>query len=117
MLCDTRRTMSMVFTVARDGPRLTQNSGVLGSFRTRSYDISQNPNMREGAVDYYGMLVDIIILNYNGEFSVPLFKCEWADTMGKRGKKVDALGITSVNFSRLIHTGVSPDDEPYLVSD
>ena len=30
---------------------------------------------------------------------------------------MDALGITSVNFSRLIHTGASPDDEPYLVAD
>ena len=73
--------------------------------------------MHVGAVDYYGKLVDIIVLNYNGEFLVPLFKCEWADTRGKRGKKVDDLGITSVNFSRLIHTGVSSDDEPYLVAD
>ena len=40
-----------------------------------------------------------------------------ADTRGKRGKKVDVLGITSVNFSRLFHTGALPDDEPYIIAD
>ena len=35
---------------------------------------------------------------------------------GKRGKKVDNLGITSVNFWRLFHTGALPDDEPYIVA-
>ena len=73
--------------------------------------------MRLGAVEYYGKLVEIIVLNYNGEFFVPLFKCDWADTRGKRGKRLDSLGITSVNFSRLIHTGESLDDEPYITAD
>ena len=104
-------------TVARDGSRLTQNSGVFGSFGTRSYASRNDAQARLGEVHYYGKLVDILVLNYNGAFPVPLFKCDWADTRGKRGKNVDVLGITSVNFSRLFHTGALPDDEPYIVAD
>lgn len=103
-------------TVARDAGCNTQNSGVFGSFGTRSYSNPQEAEMHMGSVDYYGKLVDIIVLQYHS-FTVPLFKCDWADTRNQRGKKVDHLGITSVNFSRLIHTGVSPDDEPYIVAD
>ena len=104
-------------TVSRDVSRLTQNSGVYGTFGTRSYVTSQDDQMHLGDVEYYGKLVDIIVLNYNSEFTIPLFKCDWADTRGQRGKRVDNLGITSVNFSRLIHTGASPDDEPYIIAD
>ena len=30
---------------------------------------------------------------------------------------VDNLKIKPVNFSRFIHIGVSPDDEPYIIDD
>ena len=42
-----------------------------------------------------------------------LFKCLWANPSGV---KKDELGITSVNFSRLVHTGQSGDDEPYILA-
>ena len=102
-------------TVARDAGTTTQNSGVYGTFGTRSYNNVEDPQARLGEVEYYGKLVDIIVLNYHS-FSVPLFKCDWADTRSQRGKTVDRLGITSVNFSRLIHTGASEEDEPYIVA-
>ena len=70
--------------------------------------------MRYGGVPYYGKLVDIIELNYDGLFTVPLFKCEWANTTNPRGMKKDKLGFTSINFGRLIHTGEQEDDEPYI---
>ena len=70
--------------------------------------------MRYGGVPYYGKLVDIIELNYNGVFSVTLFKCEWANTTYPRGIKTDKLGFTSINFTRPIHTGEHEDDEPYI---
>ena len=63
---------------------------------------------------YYGKLVDIIELNYNGVFSVTLFKCEWANKTHPRGIKTDKLGFTSINFTRPIHTGEHEDDEPYI---
>jgi hypothetical protein len=70
--------------------------------------------MKFGGVNYYGKLVDIIELNYSGLFMVPLFKCEWANTTNPRGMKIDKLGFTSINFTRLIHTGEHEDDEPYI---
>nr|XP_029149677.1 uncharacterized protein LOC112758623 [Arachis hypogaea] len=101
-------------TVEREKGLKTQNSGIFGTFGTRSYSRNSDPNMRFGAVPYYEKLVDIIELNYDGIFFVTLFKCEWANTTNPRAMKVDKLGFTSINFSRLIHTGEHEDDEPYI---
>ncbi|XP_061343726.1 uncharacterized protein LOC133289743 [Gastrolobium bilobum] len=101
-------------TLARDNGLKTQNSGVYGSFGTRSYYSNNDPQMRFGDVLYYGKLVDIIEINYCGLFTVPLFKCQWANTTNPRGIKKDKLGFTSINFNRLIHTGEHEDDEPYI---
>jgi hypothetical protein len=101
-------------TVARDRGLKSQNSGVWGTFGTRSYSSSSDTQMSFGEVHYFGKLVDIIELKYNGLFTVPLFKCEWANTTNPRGIKKDKLGFTSINFSRLIHSGERDDDEPYI---
>ena len=71
--------------------------------------------MHFGGITYYGKLIDIIELSYQ-LFTVTLFKCSWANTTTSRGLATDHLGITSVNFSRLIHTGASEDDEPYILA-
>ncbi|XP_061371520.1 uncharacterized protein LOC133314095 [Gastrolobium bilobum] len=47
-------------------------------------------------------------------YSITLFKCQWANTTNPRGIKKDNLGFTSINFTRLIHTGENEDDEPYI---
>lgn len=101
-------------TLERDERLKTQNSGVFGTFGTRSYSSSSDAQMRFGGVPYYGKLVDIIELSYTGVFTVALFKCQWANTTTSRGMKKDDLGFTSVNFARLIHTGQHEDDEPYI---
>ncbi|XP_020209291.1 uncharacterized protein LOC109794234 [Cajanus cajan] len=100
-------------TLTRDNLLKTQNSGVFGMFGTRSYSSNSDAHMRFGGVPYYGRLVDIIEICYNG-FNVPMFKCEWADTTTSRGIKEDKLGFISINFARLIHTGEKEDDEPYI---
>ncbi|XP_057444525.1 uncharacterized protein LOC130736753 [Lotus japonicus] len=101
-------------TVARDKGLRTQNSGVFGSFGTRSYSSRSDTQMRFGGVPYYGKLIDIIELSYSGLFTVPLFKCKWANTTNPRGMKKDDLGFTSINFTRPIHTGDHEDDEPFI---
>jgi hypothetical protein len=100
-------------TLARDKLLKTQNSGVFGSFGTRSYSSSSDDQMRFGDVPYYGRLIDIVELFYCG-FSIVMFKCEWANTTNPRGMKKDKLGFTSINFARLRHTGEHEDDEPYI---
>ncbi|XP_061347422.1 uncharacterized protein LOC133292947 [Gastrolobium bilobum] len=101
-------------TLEREKNLKTQNSGVYGTFDTRSYSSSKDGQMICGGVPYYGKLIDIIEINYNGLFTVALFKCQWADTTTQRGLKKDKLGFTQVNFSKLIHTGEKEDDEPYI---
>ncbi|XP_058770484.1 uncharacterized protein LOC131644106 isoform X1 [Vicia villosa] len=100
-------------TLERDNLLKTQNSGVFGMFGTRSYSSNSDTQMRFGGVPYYGRLIDIIVLSYDG-FTVPMFKCEWANTINPRGIKIDKLGFTSINFTRLLHSGEHEDNEPYI---
>ncbi|CAK8536725.1 unnamed protein product [Lathyrus sativus] len=100
-------------TLERDNLLKTQNSGVFGLFGTRSYSSNSDTQMRFGGVPYYGRLVDIIVLSYDG-FTVPMFKCEWANTTNPRGIKIDKLGFTSINFTKLLHSGEHEDNEPYI---
>jgi hypothetical protein len=100
-------------TLSRDTLLKTQNSGVFGMFGTRSYSSSSDAQMRFGGVPYYGRLINIIELCYDG-FTVPMFKCEWANTTNPRGIKTDKLGFSSINFARLISTGENEDDEPFI---
>ncbi|KAK2403534.1 hypothetical protein QL285_052960 [Trifolium repens] len=100
-------------TLARDTLLKTQNSGVFGMFGTRSYSSNSDAQMRFGGVPYYGRLINIIELCYDG-FTVPMFKCEWANTTNPRGIKTDSLGFRSINFARSISTGEKEDDEPFI---
>ncbi|XP_025675671.1 uncharacterized protein [Arachis hypogaea] len=103
-------------TMEKEEGMKTQNSGVYVSSNTRSYASMRDNKVAVGSVPYYGKIVDIIELNYSCRFSVVLFKCVWADTTTSRGLKQDHLGLTSVNFSRSIHTGDQEDHEPYILA-
>ncbi|OMO52139.1 Zinc finger, CCHC-type [Corchorus capsularis] len=96
--------------------RRTQNSGVVATSSTISYASARDRNPLEGDVNYYGILNDIIELDYYDKFKVVLFRCDWADVNTSRGVKKDQFGFTLVNFSHLIHTGQQLMDEPYVFS-
>ena len=51
--------------------RKTQNSGVC--------------IVNEGGATYYGILINIIELNYFDKYRYILFKCQWVDIIGGRG--------------------------------
>ena len=66
---------------------------------------------------YYGILIDIIELNYSDKYRYVLFKCQWVDIISGRGcKKKNEFGFPLVNFSRLIHTSGRLIDEPYVLA-
>ncbi|KAK5824488.1 hypothetical protein PVK06_019263 [Gossypium arboreum] len=94
----------------------TQNCGVIVNSSITSYASARDSNLVEGNVEYYGLLTDIIELNYYGRWKVVLFRCDWADVNTARGIKEDQIGFTMLNFSRLIHTGQQLKDEPYVFS-
>ncbi|KAK5845466.1 hypothetical protein PVK06_001654 [Gossypium arboreum] len=76
----------------------------------------RDSNPVEGNVEYYGLLTDIIELDYYGKWKVVLFRCDRADVNTARRIKKDQFGFTMVNLSRLIHTGQQLMDEPYVFS-
>ncbi|KAK5771366.1 hypothetical protein PVK06_047568 [Gossypium arboreum] len=103
-------------TKYRERLRRTQNCGVVVNSLITSYASARDSNPVEGNVEYYGLLTDIIELDYYGKWKVVLFRCDWADANTVRGIKNDQFGFTMVNFSRLIHTGEHLIDEPYVFS-
>ncbi|XP_073362524.1 uncharacterized protein [Aegilops tauschii subsp. strangulata] len=92
----------------------TQNSGVMVTAKTSSYDSARDANPVLRDVTYYGRVIDIVELNYSGQFSVVLFKCEWVNVFSETGMKKDKYGYTLVNFSHLIHKGEKIEHEPFI---
>ncbi|XP_039134228.1 uncharacterized protein LOC120271620 [Dioscorea cayenensis subsp. rotundata] len=103
-------------TKSRERLRRTQNSGCIVTSSTMSYASASDGNPLEGKLDYYGVLNDIIELDYFNKYKIVLFRCDWADISTSRGIKKDKFGFTMVNFSRLIHTGENILDEPFVFS-
>ena len=63
-------------TKDRDDRRITQNSGIY---------ISAEHDGEE--VDFYGILSNVVVLNYILGYKVILFKCSWFDTNKKKIRK------------------------------
>lgn len=57
----------------------TQNSGVVVLARASSYATTRDNNPVEGEMNYYGVLKEIIQLNYSGMLEFVLFKCDWVN--------------------------------------
>ena len=89
----------------RDGGKKTQNSGVMVIASTPSFSSSKDQNPVVGNVHYYGVVKDIIELDYSGHLKVVLFKCEWFDF------KEDEFKLPFVNFRKLIY-----QNDPYVLA-
>ena len=76
----------------------TQNSGVVVRWEMSN-------------VDYYGVLSDVVELQYMGENRVVLFKCDcWNVHSQGRGIDVDKYDIVSVNIKRQLMLYIDADD-------
>ena len=89
-------------SVNDEANRKTQNSGV--SVTT------------DGGIMYYGVLSDIIELNYSNNIKHVLCKCKWVDDQNRRGYRTDEFEFPMVNFTHFIHGGDEMMDEPYVLA-
>jgi hypothetical protein len=85
----------------REEKRKTQNSGVL---------------VNVGDIEYFGILEEIIELQYDGRLTVVLFKCVWYDVETevnriKIGVKENEFGFTLVNSKKYLRT-----TEPFVLA-
>ncbi|KMT08712.1 hypothetical protein BVRB_6g139850 [Beta vulgaris subsp. vulgaris] len=81
-------------TKGRDSRIKTQNSGVTLIATTSSFSSSRDQNPVDEDVTYYGVIEEIIELDFWSQFSVVLFKCQWFLA------NVDEFGLTFVNFKK-----------------
>jgi hypothetical protein len=81
-------------TMKRDSRRKTQNSGVTLVSLTPSFASSKDENSQTEAITYYGLISDIIELDYYGHFKFVLFKCDWYEV------EEEKFGLTCVYFNK-----------------
>lgn len=61
--------------------------------QTESYSTSRDHMPIFGDVDYFGVITEIIKLDYYGGVKVVLFKCQWSDVNNRtNGVKMDDYG-------------------------
>ncbi|XP_027172109.1 uncharacterized protein LOC113771742 [Coffea eugenioides] len=89
--------------------RKTQNSGVMVNATTSSFASAKDNNPILSDLDYYGILTNIIELDYREGRKVLLFECDWV-SKGKRLKQ-DEDGFMLANFSN-----VKRHNEPYILA-
>lgn len=95
--------MVIGFEQSRHQNRCTQNNGVA---------VFSEDSVMEDHVNYYGILTEIVELQFLGGRRIPLFRCKWVDIFNKtRGIKTDIYGHISVNFKCLLRT-----DEPFVLA-
>lgn len=58
-----------------------ENRSVLCKAETMCYASTSDNNPVEGAIDYYGVLREVIELQDVGDLSVVLFKCDWYNVL------------------------------------
>ncbi|VFQ82010.1 unnamed protein product [Cuscuta campestris] len=82
------------------------------SLTTQNYGVMVKGDVHSGGKDFYGVLNEVVELEYDSKHKVVLFKCEWYDVFAENlGIKTDTFGINSVNISRYLKT-----NEPYVLA-
>ncbi|KAH6763042.1 S-adenosylmethionine carrier 1 [Perilla frutescens var. hirtella] len=87
----------------RDRRSRTQNSGVC---------VVGEINSDTDHINYYGVLTEILELQYLNNNRVVLFGCKWYDVFdNERGAKLDEYGFTTINCHRFLKT-----NEPFVLA-
>ncbi|XP_074283650.1 uncharacterized protein LOC141608187 [Silene latifolia] len=87
------------YTTRQDEKSTMQNSDVTVVASSVEY-VGKGKQPVDITKPYYGVIEDIWELDYH-DFSVPLFRCKWADC--DKGVTIDDMGFTLVDFNFLGH--------------
>lgn len=104
-------------TQSYDEGRSFQSSGVALVAQTTSFAKGKGDNISVRNKTYYGIIKEILELNYQHEGKVVLFKCDWVDNhVEDEWVQTDQFGVTSVNFKHLFNTGEKISNEPFILA-
>jgi hypothetical protein len=104
-------------TKSYDEGRAIQNSGVVVVAESASFERGNNDQIIIGKKIYYGVIKEILELNYHHKGNVVLFMCDWVENrVQNKWVKTDQFGTTSVNFKHLFNTGEKISDEPFILA-
>ncbi|XP_022870847.1 uncharacterized protein LOC111390092 [Olea europaea var. sylvestris] len=93
----------------KDAEKSRQNSGILVEATTICRSSAKDNAHAVGQIIYYGVLHDVIILDYNA-FHVPIFKCDWANIVNGIRRED---GFTLVN----LHEGLKQfENDPFILA-
>ncbi|KAK4422963.1 hypothetical protein Salat_1878900 [Sesamum alatum] len=81
---------------------------------TLSFASAKDLNPRSGTVSYYGVLKDILQIQYTKDTQFLMFECDWVDN--EKGLKQDEFKFTLVNFNHLMYNKNLPTDEPFVLA-
>jgi hypothetical protein len=100
-----------------DENRSVQSSGVAVAAETTHFEKGNDDNQTIGENIFYGIIKEILQLNYHHKGNVVLFKCDWVDNhVNNKWVQKDQFGITIVNFKHLFNIGENISDEPFILA-
>ncbi|KAL0446148.1 UNVERIFIED_CONTAM: hypothetical protein Slati_1742700 [Sesamum latifolium] len=85
---------------SKDIDKKTQCSWVVVNADTLSFASAKDLNPRCGTVSYYGVLKDILEIQYTKDTQFLMFECDWVDN--EKGLKQDEFKFTLGNFNHLM---------------
>ena len=104
-------------TQSYDENRSVQSSGVALAAETTHFERGNDDNHTIGKNIFYGIIKEILELNYHHKGNIVLFKCDWVDNrVNNKWVRTDQFGITTVNFKHLFNTGEKISDEPFILA-
>ncbi|KAM0924073.1 hypothetical protein ACQ4PT_005076 [Festuca glaucescens] len=66
---------------------------------------------------YYGIIREIVELDYQHKGNMVLFRCDWVDNrVEDKWVKTDQFGVTIVNLNHLFSSGDKLSDEPFILA-